>query len=102
MNLKKNQNQPPPSCLARCALSFCARALPRSLGGWPSTPAALGWYRFLVEREMMSWLSASSPVSAEKPRYATGGILTSVTVKHSVQVSSDLYWSSSLRDFSAK
>jgi hypothetical protein len=57
-------------------------------------------YMFLVATEIMSWLSDSSPVSAEKPRYVTDGSLTDGTEKQGVHSSSFLNASSSVSDLS--
>ena len=56
---------------------------------------------------MISWLSCSSPVSDEKPRYTLDGTLMGVspvglTEKQDVHLSSDLYCRSSERDLSWK
>ena len=56
---------------------------------------------------MMSWLSCSSPVSAEKPRYETEGILMfrsslGVMEKQEVHARSDLYCKSRERRLSWK
>jgi hypothetical protein len=106
MNLVKNHNHPPPPRaggneeeegfieLFRPFFPFSALA--------PVEPCPLCAYRFFVDTEMMSWLSASSPVSALKPRYATEGILTSPRVKQFSHFSSDLYCRSRVRDLSWK
>lgn len=63
-------------------------------------------YRFCAFREMISWLSLSSPVSAVMPRYATDGIAMlvsgAVRLKQFVHVSSALYIRSSVNDLSWK
>lgn len=54
--------------------------------------------------EMMSWLSVTSPVSAENPRYATEGMLKLVSgelsEKQLIQELSDLYCRSRVSDLS--
>lgn len=105
MNLKRNQPQPP-FCLG--TFTWARSCLPLFAGPRPEPAAALPpmLYRFLALTEMMSWLSLSSPVSAEKPRYETAGMAMLVSgafrVKQLVQVSSDLYCKSRVRDLSWK
>ena len=54
----------------------------------------------------MSWLSVSSPVSPERPRYATDGMAKlasgALRVKQFVQDSSGLYCRSRVNDLSWK
>lgn len=67
MNLRKNHVHDPPDDAGfpdpGLPLDFTLFVAPTG-----APPAPWGWYRFFVEMEMTSWLSESSPVSAEKPR----------------------------------
>src|SRR5271155_4180401 len=103
MILAKNHPHPPPFC-------FSFRPLPprpifESIFLDPLDP--VGLYMFFVSTLMMSKLSDSSPVSAEKPRYAALGILKGCAsvgcrLKHSVHESSALYCSCKVNDLSWK
>jgi hypothetical protein len=68
----------------------------------PVLDPVVGAYKFFVCTEMMSWLSASSPVSALNPRYETEGIFTSPSVKQLSHLVSSLYCKSRVRDLSWK
>jgi hypothetical protein len=93
-NLTKNHVQLP--LLSRSRVMLLAVFLP-VLGLTPEFAPGFFLYRLCDLTVMMSWLSDSSPVSAEKPRYATGGTLKLGMSKQVVHSSTDLYWSSSLR-----
>lgn len=105
MILKKNQDQLPLLC--SCAGRELLRPLPRPLSEARPPPLLRpSEYRFSALTEMISWLSLSSPVSAERPRYATEGMAklesSAERLKHSVHESSVLYCSSRDRDLSWK
>lgn len=76
--------------------------LPGLVAPEPAAWPGLRLYRLRALTETMSKLSLSSPVSALKPRYATGGTLKLGISKHVVYSSSDLYCSSSFRNESWK
>jgi hypothetical protein len=65
--------------------------LPPDLLAVEGFPPGFFLYKLCDLTLIMSWLSESSPVSAEKPRYATGGTLKLGTSKHCVHSSSALY-----------
>lgn len=98
MNFKKNHPQPPLLLLLVLYLSlrfFLFFFLePDSESGFAGRVPS-GLYKFRASTFMMSCESASSPVSALNPRYATEGILTSVSVKQCSYLSgsaSDASW----------
>jgi hypothetical protein len=64
--LNRNHVQLPDSLGA--LLPELPRLRPRELSEPRLPPLRFSEYRFSALREMMSWLSLSSPVSAERPR----------------------------------